>query len=110
MIKRYRMQEGEIEVTLLVNTSKFTPEYASIINSIVAGKDKRLRTAHGDPVKAALIMSFPIIFKALADGHNSVGATGVLNEHGFFKEKGISISGYVMPDLTCPTVWEVDPL
>lgn len=110
MINQYRMAEGDIEVTVQVENSKLTPEVATLINDFFSGSEERLRRADGDPVKAALLMAFPIIFKALADGYNERGATARLNEsEGFPDDCGITVIDYVMPNFEYATIWEVEP-
>ena len=62
----YRLAEGDIEITLEVDLSKFTPELAKMVNEFFSGANDRLARADGDVIKAALLMVFPVLFRSFA--------------------------------------------
>lgn len=107
--KTYRLSEGDIEITLEVDLSKFTPELAKMVNEFFSGANDRLARADGDVIAAALLMVFPVLFRSFANGYNEHGAISELHDtEGFPSDSGITISDYVMPDFSYAEVYEVE--
>lgn len=107
-IKKYKLTVDSIEVEVCVDTDKITNQIATSINEFFSGAKYRLFRADDDPIKAALLLAFPIIFKALAEGYNEVGATKALQNSEGFPDDGIQVTDVFMPDFDSAEVEEVN--
>lgn len=105
MNKRYILNADDVEIKVEVDASILTPELATEINEFYSDYDSRLARSDNDPVKAVLLFAFPMLFNALCNGWNEVGAAKRFAEiEGVPEEHGITIVEYIIPEFDYATV------
>ena len=103
MKKRYALTSGmDTSITLEIDTTKMTAEYAADVNGFWSGAVEVLGAAGGDIFQAVARRAAGRLLGYLLDGYNERGAVEVLSEQEGWPDKdhiGITIIDHEIPNL-----------
>ena len=113
MKKRYLLTSGmDTSITLEIDTTKMTAEYAADVNGFWSGAEDVLDASDGDIFQAVARRAAGRLLGYLLDGYNEPGAVETLSEQEGWPDKdhiGITIIDHEIPDLDA-TLFDVEEL
>lgn len=101
MRKRYKLEAGmDTIITLEIDSTKMTAEYAAEVNGFWSGADSVLGASDGDIFQAVARRAAGPLLGYLLDGYNERGAVEILSEQEGWPNKdhiGITIIDHEIP-------------
>lgn len=101
-IRSFKLENGmDLSITLDIDTSILTPDYAHEIACFWASKDEVLAASDDDDYQAVARYAASRLWRYLLDGHSEAGAVAILHEQEGWclpgDSLGITIRDYDIP-------------